>query len=168
MTLDIAMGGSTNTVLHLLAAASEAGVPFTMRDIDRLSRRVPNICKVAPSTATVHVEDVHRAGGVFGILAELDRGGLMHRGVPTVHAATMGEGIDHWDVRARPGSGGDPLLFRRAGRHPHHRAVQPGRALPQRGSGPREGRRPRHFATPSAPMAAWRCSTATSPRTAAS
>jgi dihydroxy-acid dehydratase len=99
MTLDIAMGGSTNTVLHLLAAAQEAGVPFTMRDIDRLSRRVPNICKVAPSSATVHVEDVHRAGGVLGILAELNRGGLLHRGVRTVHSATMGEGVDRWDVR---------------------------------------------------------------------
>jgi dihydroxy-acid dehydratase len=98
MSLDIAMGGSTNTVLHLLAAAQEAGVPFTMRDIDRLSRRIPNICKVAPSSATVHVEDVHRAGGVYGILAELDRGGLLHRGVPTVHAPTIGEAIDRWDV----------------------------------------------------------------------
>ena len=99
MTLDIAMGGSTNTVLHLLAAAQEAGVPFTMRDIDRLSRHVPNICKVAPSTPDVHVEDVHRAGGVFGILGELDRGGLLHRDVSTVHAATMGDAIDQWDVR---------------------------------------------------------------------
>jgi dihydroxy-acid dehydratase len=99
MALDIAMGGSTNTVLHLLAAAHEAEVPFTMRDIDRLSRRIPNICKVAPSTADVHVEDVHRAGGVFGILAELDRGGLLHRGAHTVHAATQGEAIDQWDVR---------------------------------------------------------------------
>ena len=99
MTLDIAMGGSTNTVLHLLAAAEEAGVPFTMRDIDRLSRRVPNICKVAPSSATVHVEDVHRAGGVLGILAELDRAGLIHRDVYTVHAPTIGEAIAQWDVR---------------------------------------------------------------------
>jgi dihydroxy-acid dehydratase len=99
MTLDIAMGGSTNTVLHLLAAAQEAGVPFTMLDIDRLSRRVPNICKVAPSSAVVHVEDVHRAGGVFAILAELDRAGLMHRGVPTVHSPTVGEAIEAWDVR---------------------------------------------------------------------
>jgi len=99
MTLDIAMGGSTNTVLHLLAAAQEGGVPFTMRDIDRLSRRVPNICKVAPSSATVHVEDVHRAGGVVGILAELSRGGLLHRDVHTVHASSMGEAVDRWDVR---------------------------------------------------------------------
>ena len=98
MTLDIAMGGSTNTVLHLLAAAHEAGVDFTMRDMDRLSRRVPNICKVAPSSQTVHVEDVHRAGGVLGILAELDRGGLIHRGAYTVHARSMGEALEQWDV----------------------------------------------------------------------
>jgi dihydroxy-acid dehydratase len=105
ITLDIAMGGSTNTVLHLLAAAEEAGVPFTMRDIDRLSRRVPNICKVAPSSATVHVEDVHRAGGVLGILAELDRAGLLHRDAYTVHAATLGAAIEKWDIR-----GGDPSV----------------------------------------------------------
>ena len=78
MTLDIAMGGSTNTVLHLLAAAHEAGVPFTMKDIDRLSRRVPVLCKVAPVAPDVHLEDVHRAGGVMGILGELERGGLLH------------------------------------------------------------------------------------------
>jgi dihydroxy-acid dehydratase len=98
MTIDIAMGGSTNTVLHLLAAAHEGGVPFTMRDIDRLSRRVPNICKVAPSSPVVHVEDVHRAGGVFGILAELDRGGLIHRSPCTVDAFTLGDAIARWDV----------------------------------------------------------------------
>ncbi|MCX6630832.1 MAG: dihydroxy-acid dehydratase, partial [Candidatus Solibacter sp.] len=99
MALDIAMGGSTNTVLHLLAAAHEAEVPFTMRDMDRLSRRVPNLCKVAPSSPDVHVEDVHRAGGVFAILAELDRGGLLHCGTHTVHAATLGDAIEHWDVQ---------------------------------------------------------------------
>jgi len=99
MTLDIAMGGSTNTVLHLLAAAQEGGVAFTMADIDRLSRRVPNLCKVAPSSATVHVEDVHRAGGILGILGELDRQGLIHRDAYTVHAATMGDAIERWDVR---------------------------------------------------------------------
>jgi dihydroxy-acid dehydratase len=98
MTLDIAMGGSTNTVLHLLAIAHEAGVAFTMADMDRLSRKVPNICKVAPSSH-YHVEDVHRAGGVFTILGELDRAGLMHRGVGTVHARTMGEAIDANDIR---------------------------------------------------------------------
>ncbi|AGA32161.1 Dihydroxy-acid dehydratase [Thioalkalivibrio nitratireducens DSM 14787] len=98
MALDIAMGGSTNTVLHLLAAAREAGVDFTMADIDRLSRRVPNICKVAPATQLYHMEDVHRAGGVLGILGELDRGGLVHRDVPTVHSATLGDALDQWDV----------------------------------------------------------------------
>jgi dihydroxy-acid dehydratase len=98
MALDIAMGGSTNTVLHLLAAAQEGEVPFTMADIDRLSRRVPHLCKVAPSSQTVHVEDVHRAGGIVGILAELDRAGLIHRRVPTVHAPSLGEAIDRWDV----------------------------------------------------------------------
>ncbi len=100
MSLDIAMGGSTNTVLHLLAAAQEGGVPFTMADIDRLSRRVPNLCKVAPSKGDVHMEDVHRAGGIMRILGELDRAGLIHADLPTVHAATMGEAIARWDIRA--------------------------------------------------------------------
>ncbi|GAB4299710.1 MAG: dihydroxy-acid dehydratase [Thiohalomonadaceae bacterium] len=99
MCLDIAMGGSTNTVLHLLAAAEEAGVKFTMQDIDRLSRKVPHLCKVAPSIQTYHMEDVHRAGGVFGILGELDRAGLLNRDCKTVHAATMAEAIALWDVR---------------------------------------------------------------------
>ena len=98
MSLDIAMGGSTNTVLHLLAAAHEAQVEFTMADIDRLSRQVPNLCKVAPATQQYHMEDVHRAGGVVGILGELDRAGLIHRNVPTVHAATLGGALDHWDI----------------------------------------------------------------------
>jgi dihydroxy-acid dehydratase len=92
------MGGSTNTVLHLLAAAHEAGVPFTMADIDRLSRKVPNLCKVAPATQKYHMEDVHRAGGVVAILGELDRCGLIHREVPTVHSATLGEALGRWDV----------------------------------------------------------------------
>ena len=98
MSLDIAMGGSTNTVLHLLAAAHEGKVPFTMADIDRLSRRVPNLCKVSPSVPNVHVEDVHRAGGILGIMAELDRGGLIHRHCATVHAPTIGEALERWDV----------------------------------------------------------------------
>ncbi|OOY41891.1 dihydroxy-acid dehydratase, partial [Solemya velum gill symbiont] len=98
MSLDIAMGGSTNTVLHLLAAAHEAGVDFTMSDIDRLSRKIPNLCKVAPATQEYHMEDVHRAGGVIGILGELDRAGLIHRDVPTVHSPTMGAGLDAWDI----------------------------------------------------------------------
>jgi dihydroxy-acid dehydratase len=99
MTLDIAMGGSTNTILHLLAIAREAEVDFTMKDIDRLSRRVPNICKVAPATPNYHVEDVHRAGGIFTILGSLDRAGLIHRDVPTVHSVSLGEAIDRNDVR---------------------------------------------------------------------
>ncbi|MGI4747961.1 MAG: dihydroxy-acid dehydratase [Janthinobacterium lividum] len=99
MSLDIAMGGSTNTVLHLLAAAHEAEVDFTMADIDRLSRRVPVLCKVAPSVADVHMEDVHRAGGIMAILGEMDRAGLLHTGGPTVHAATMAIGLDRWDVQ---------------------------------------------------------------------
>ncbi|MEW7997097.1 MAG: dihydroxy-acid dehydratase [Candidatus Thiodiazotropha endolucinida] len=98
MSLDIAMGGSTNTVLHLLATAYEGEVDFTMADIDRLSRKVPNLCKVAPATQQFHMEDVHRAGGVIGILGELDRAGLVHRDVPTVHAASIGEAIDRWDI----------------------------------------------------------------------
>ncbi|MCU7846632.1 MAG: dihydroxy-acid dehydratase [Candidatus Thiodiazotropha sp. (ex Lucinoma kastoroae)] len=98
MSLDIAMGGSTNTVLHLLAAAHEAEVDFSMADIDRLSRKVPNLCKVAPATQQYHMEDVHRAGGVIGILGELDRAGLIHRDVPTVYANSLGEGLDGWDI----------------------------------------------------------------------
>jgi dihydroxy-acid dehydratase len=98
MTLDIAMGGSTNTVLHLLAAAQEGEVPFTMRDIDRLSRRVPVLCKVAPSVPDVHVEDVHAAGGVIAILGELDRAGLIDTSVPTIHAETLAEALQRWDV----------------------------------------------------------------------
>jgi dihydroxy-acid dehydratase len=96
--LDVAMGGSTNTVLHLLAAAHEAGVDFTMKDIDRLSRIVPCVCKVAPATAKYHMEDVHRAGGVMGILGELDRAGVIHRDTPMVHSPTMGDALDRWDV----------------------------------------------------------------------
>ena len=98
IALDIAMGGSTNTVLHLLAAAHEAGVDFKMADIDRMSRKVPNLCKVAPATQQYHMEDVHRAGGVIGILAELDRGNLIHRDCLTVHSENMGAAIDRWDV----------------------------------------------------------------------
>jgi len=98
MSLDIAMGGSTNTVLHLLAAAHEAGVDFGMADIDRLSLKVPNLCKVAPATQKYHMEDVHRAGGVLGILGELDRAGLLHSDCSTVHAPTMAEALDAWDI----------------------------------------------------------------------
>ena len=98
MALDIAMGGSTNTILHLLAAAQEAEVPFDLRDIDRLSRRIPQLCKVAPNSPRYHVEDVHRAGGIMAILGELARGGLLHTGVPTVHATSLGEAIAQWDI----------------------------------------------------------------------
>jgi dihydroxy-acid dehydratase len=120
MSLDIAMGGSTNTVLHLLAAAQEAQVDFTMADIDRLSRQVPNLCKVAPSTQQYHLEDVHRAGGVIGILGELDRAGLLHRQQRTVHSESIGAAIERWDInrdvddevrqRYLAGPGGVPSL----------------------------------------------------------
>ena len=101
IALDIAMGGSTNTVLHILAAAQEAGHDFTMADIDAISRRVPNLCKVAPSTDRYHMEDVHRAGGIPAILGELDRAGLLDTAVPTVHADTLAAALDEWDI-ARP------------------------------------------------------------------
>lgn len=130
MTLDIAMGGSTNTVLHLLAAAQEGEVPFTMSDIDRLSRKVPHLCKVAPSTPYIHIEDVHRAGGIFGILGELDRSGLLHRDAYTVHTGTLGEAIDKLDVtktesadvkefyRAAPGGIRTTVPFSQSARYP--------------------------------------------------
>ena len=102
VALDIAMGGSTNTVLHLLATAQEAQVPFTMSDIDKLSRKVPTLCKVAPNTNKYHIEDVHRAGGVLAILGELDRGGLLHTGLPTVHSRTLKDALDQWDIARDP------------------------------------------------------------------
>jgi len=98
MALDIAMGGSTNTILHLLAAAQEGEVPFTMFDIDRLSRKIPQLCKVAPNTPLYHMEDVHRAGGVMSILAELNRAGLLHNQLPTVHSDTFQAALDKWDI----------------------------------------------------------------------
>ena len=104
MTLDISMGGSTNTVLHLLAAAHEAEIDFTMADIDRLSRRVPVLCKVAPSVADVHVEDVHRAGGIPGILGELDRGGLLNRDVVMVHAPSLEHALSRNDIMRPTGN----------------------------------------------------------------
>ncbi|MPS26375.1 MAG: dihydroxy-acid dehydratase [Alcaligenaceae bacterium] len=100
MALDVSMGGSTNTVLHLLAAAQEGGVDFTMSDIDRISRHVPCLCKVAPATQQYHIEDVHRAGGIMAILAELDRAGLLDTSVSTVHSKTLGEAIAANDVKA--------------------------------------------------------------------
>ncbi|WP_028446231.1 dihydroxy-acid dehydratase [Chitinimonas koreensis] len=114
MSLDVAMGGSTNTVLHLLAAAREAGVDFTMADIDRISRRVPCLAKVAPATQKYHMEDVHRAGGVIGILAELDRAGLIHREVGTVHAPTLAAAIEQWDVVRQPTDSDAHRFFRAA------------------------------------------------------
>jgi len=113
MALDISMGGSTNTVLHLLAAAYEGEVPFHMADIDRLSRKVPVLCKVAPAVADVHVEDVHRAGGIMSILGELQRAGLIHGDVPTVHTPTMGEAIDRYDI-TRDATEGVKSFFRAA------------------------------------------------------
>jgi dihydroxy-acid dehydratase len=98
MSLDIAMGGSTNTILHLLAAAQEGEIDFDMTNIDALSRRVPQLCKVAPNTPKYHMEDVHRAGGVMGILGELNRAGLLHTDQPTVHSPTMGEALGKWDI----------------------------------------------------------------------
>lgn len=97
MALDIAMGGSTNTILHLLAAAQEGEIDFSMLDIDRLSRQIPQLCKVAPNTPHYHIEDVHRAGGVMAILAELDRANLLHGELPTVHSDTLSEALNHWD-----------------------------------------------------------------------
>jgi len=99
MSLDIAMGGSTNTILHLLAAAQEAELDFTLKDIDRLSRRVPQLCKVAPSTPKYHMEDVHRAGGIMAILGSLDRAGLLHNDVPTIHSETMLAALEQWDIK---------------------------------------------------------------------
>jgi dihydroxy-acid dehydratase len=102
MTLDIAMGGSTNTILHILAIAQEAEIDFTMADIDRLSRVVPQLCKVAPNTDKYHIEDVHRAGGIMAILGELDRAGKLHTDTPTVHAKTMKDALDQWDIARNP------------------------------------------------------------------
>jgi dihydroxy-acid dehydratase len=128
MSLDIAMGGSTNTVLHLLAAAHEGQVDFTMADIDRLSRRVPCLCKVAPAKSDVHMEDVHRAGGIMSILGELERAGLIDASLPTVHARTMAEALNRWDItrthsetvktfyRAAPGGVPTQIAFSQASR----------------------------------------------------
>lgn len=102
IALDIAMGGSTNTILHLLAIAQEAEIDFTMDDIDRMSRVVPQLCKVAPNTPKYHIEDVHRAGGIMSILGELDRAGKLHTDVPTVHAPTLKDAIDEWDIMRNP------------------------------------------------------------------
>lgn len=113
ITLDIAMGGSTNTILHLLAIAQEAEVDFTMKDIDRLSKTVPQLCKVAPNSPQYHIEDVHRAGGIMGILGELDRAGVLHTDLPTVHSATMKDALDEWDIMRNPSP--EVLTFFKAG-----------------------------------------------------
>ena len=102
MTLDVCMGGSTNTILHLLAAVQEGGIDFGLSNIDQLSRKVPQLCKVAPNTPEYHMEDVHRAGGIMGILAELNRAGLIHANLPTVHSKTMGEALKTWDIVSQP------------------------------------------------------------------
>ncbi|MDO6682902.1 dihydroxy-acid dehydratase [Oceanobacter sp. 5_MG-2023] len=102
ITLDIVMGGSTNTILHLLAAAQEADVDFDLKDIDRLSRVVPQLCKVAPNSPKYHIEDVHRAGGIMGILGEIERAGLLHSQLPTVHSSTLLEALDKWDIMRNP------------------------------------------------------------------
>ena len=113
MTLDIAMGGSTNTILHLLAIAQEAEIDFTMKDIDRLSRTVPQLCKVAPNTQKYHIEDVHRAGGIYAILGELDRAGNLHTDVPTVHSNSLSDALDQWDIMRNPTP--DVVEFYKAG-----------------------------------------------------
>ncbi|MFB9146864.1 dihydroxy-acid dehydratase [Halomonas alkalicola] len=113
MTLDIAMGGSTNTILHLLAAAQEAEVDFTMEDIDRLSREVPQLCKVAPNTQKYHIEDVHRAGGIMAILGELDRAGVLDTRVPTVYGDTLKDALDEWDIMRNPSA--EVVEFYKAG-----------------------------------------------------
>ncbi|MDC0832124.1 dihydroxy-acid dehydratase [Geitlerinema sp. CS-897] len=113
ISLDIAMGGSTNTILHLLAAAQEAEVDFDLKDIDRRSRSIPQLCKVAPNTQKYHIEDVHRAGGIMGILSELDRAGLLHSELPTVHSATLKDALEKWDVMGNPTP--DVVEFYKAG-----------------------------------------------------
>ncbi len=169
MTLDIAMGGSTNTVLHILAAAHEGEIDFTMDDIDRLSRRVPVLCKVAPAKADVHMEDVHRAGGIMAILGELDRAGLINRDLPTVHAR------DAWARRSTAGTSPAPTaracatFFRAApGGVPTQVAFSQDRRWDELDLDREKGVHPRRPSTPSPRMAAWPCSTAISRSTAAS
>ena len=167
MTLDISMGGSTNTVLHLLAAAHEGEIPFTMADIDRLSRHVPVLCKVAPSVANVHMEDVHRAGGIMAILGELERAGLIHGDLPTVHSASMSEAINRWDITR---TNSESVILSTAPRPAACRR----RRLSARAAAMTSWTRtaPRAaFAAPRTPIprtAAWPCSPATSRSTAAS
>ncbi|VAW60021.1 Dihydroxy-acid dehydratase, partial [hydrothermal vent metagenome] len=130
MTLDIAMGGSTNTVLHLLAAAQEGEIDFTMDDIDRLSRKVPNLCKVAPATQLFHMEDVHRAGGVMGILGELDRAGCLHTELPTVHSATMADALAKWDIAVSDDEDAKKLFSAAPGNVPTQQAFSQDKTWP--------------------------------------
>ncbi len=162
MTLDIAMGGSTNTILHLLAAAQEAEVDFTMADIDRLSREVPQLCKVAPNTQKYHIEDVHRAGGIMAILGELDRAGVLDTSVPTVYGDSLKDALDEWDIMRSPSS--EVVEFFKAGPgafrpKPHSPRAPVGQAwmatVPPAVSAT--------WSTPSPVRAASPCSTATSP-----
>ena len=167
MSLDIAMGGSTNTVLHLLAAANEARVDFTMEDIDRLSRKVPCLSKVAPAKSDVHMEDVHRAGGIMSILGELEKAGLLHTALPTVHSLTMGDALTI-------GTSGARRTTRCASSTQPHPAAcrrRPPSASRAAGKNSTSTARTASFAAPSMPsarMAASPCFTATSRATAAS
>ncbi|MCF1182744.1 dihydroxy-acid dehydratase [Marichromatium gracile] len=131
MSLDIAMGGSTNTVLHLLATAHEGEVDFTMADIDRLSRKVPNLCKVAPATQRYHMEDVHRAGGIMGILGELDRAGLLHREVATVHSPSLGEALERWDLKRNAAPEAETLYRAAPGGVPSQQAFSQDQQWPE-------------------------------------
>ncbi len=162
MTLDIAMGGSTNTILHLLAIAQEAGIDFTMADIDRLSRVVPQLCKVAPNTNKYHIEDVHRAGGIMAILGELDRAGRLHTDAPTVHAPHAGRRARAVGHHPHAGRGRAPFLHGGPGRHPDAGGVQPEHALAQPGPGPRRGAASAPSSMPSRRKGAWPCCAATS------
>jgi dihydroxy-acid dehydratase len=124
MTLDIAIGGSTNTILHLLAIAQESEIEVDLRDIDRLSRKVPQLCKVAPNIQKYHMEDVHRAGGIFSILGSLARSGLLHMHVPTVHSASKEEAIAKWDITVTDDESVHTFFPRRPGRHPDPDGIQ--------------------------------------------
>jgi dihydroxy-acid dehydratase len=163
MTLDVAMGGSTNTVLHLLAAAQEAGVDFTMADIDRISRKVPCLCKVAPMTDKYHIEDVHRAGGIIGILGELDRAGLLHVTCrPCMQESRRSHRPLGRDARARLGV---YEFFKAApGGVPTQTAFSQDRRYPNSTSTARTRAASATRPTPTRRTAAWPCSTATSPR----
>ncbi len=161
MTLDIAMGGSTNTVLHLLAAAYEGEVPFTMADIDRLSRRVPVLCKVAPAVANVHMEDVHRAGGIMAIPGELDRAGLIDTNVGNVGSGTLKEALARWDVAPHHQRERARVLPRGPRRHPDPGRLQPGLRFDELDLDREGGVVVAIQPTPIRRMVASRCSTAT-------